>query len=175
MIDPRQRHPGFSPTDPPRKRGLGGVPIPPPPEREHGGTLSSSGRFSDPWAQRLVGAAALIGAAASGGLLTSEMTTRDVPSATQAVELTLAMESLEREVEAARKENEALRAWKSAKEQQDLLQDQKLELHAEVLHLLNGHVSPTWKWPEPRLGEWQSGTDNMHRHVRRGGAYPGEK
>lgn len=179
--DPR-RDPSWKP-DPrmgtePRKKILG-VPVPslrPGPKSDPGTKAASA----DPWVQRIGALTALVVALAGAGLGGAKMTERDVPTEETAEKLAKALEGCQREVAGLRKkiEDDAAREiaqTKKIEEQSETIaiQARQLKLHAEVIHLLNGRVSPTWKWPESRAEDWLSGPDNMHRHTRRGGRYPG--
>lgn len=190
--DPRKRHHAFTPTDPPTpaKRVMG-VRIPPlkvprepepkeepamPPKVEpiqvERGT-SPPATPHDLWAQRITAATALVVALSAAGWGGAKMTERDVPSSQEAKELTQALRSCQRDVASLRKHMEAAEARDREQAATAKLQAKQIIAHAQVIYLLNGRVAPIWRWPEARPDDWISGTDNLHRHVQRGGAYPG--
>lgn len=203
--DPRKHHPEFTPSEAPtpEKRIMGvrvpplrAPPEPPPEPKEEPampqkvepvpverGETTPQHPPNDPWVQRITAATALVVALSTGVWGGAKMNERDMPSSKQAVELTAAMNRTEAALTNCQRDVAKLQKVIEAAEKRDeeqtktiKLQERQIIAHAHTIWFLNGHMSPIYGWPEPpRLGEWTSGTDNLHRHYRRGGEYPGSE
>lgn len=184
--DYRRGHPDFTPSEAPapeRRRGLGGVRIPPvkapEPEPERVKVEHSEQKLvaapQDPWVQRIAAATVLVGAISAAGWGGVKISERDVPSASEAKELTQALKGCQRDVVSLKRHVQEIEEQAKKRDEVAALHSEELLAHSHVIYLLNGRVAPIWRWPEARSDDWISGTDNLHRHVQRGGQYPGKK
>lgn len=171
MSDPRKRHPGHDPSIPPKR--MQGVELRDKPIPVERGDMPAPSTSSDPWVQRITAATALVVALSAAGWGGAKITERDVPSAQEAKELTEALKGCQRDVVSLKNHVEAIEKQEEKHADEMNLHAKQLAAHAQVIYLLNGRVAPIWRWPEARPDDWISGTDNLHRHVQRGGRYPG--
>lgn len=191
MSDPRKGHPEFAESEAPApEKRMMGVRVPPlrlpkeepeeepkfmPVKVERGEDPKPSSSSNDPWVQRITAATALIVAVAGAGWGGAKLNERDVPSAKEAKELTAALRGCQHDVVSLKQHVEKIEARDDEQTKVLNLQSRQLVSHAQVIYLLNGRVAPIWRWPEARPDDWISGTDNLHRHVQRGGKYPGSQ